>query len=104
LCGDNILKTIDGGTYVGIKELKTGPRIKISPNPATSDHVTIELNQVVMGSSIEISDIHGRILYHSSDAGTKNLIDTTPLGKGIFFVKLLVGNRVAAVEKFVITP
>ncbi|MCX6305966.1 MAG: YCF48-related protein [Bacteroidetes bacterium] len=104
LSGNNILKTTDGGTFVGVGELNNDHFFKMFPNPASPGILKIELTNIdVAALTIEISDIRGRILYTAREPGHSNTLDLSGIKRGVYFVKLIRGNSIVEVQKLVIT-
>jgi len=99
LCGNNILKTTDQGTFVSIKELNHQPGFKIFPNPSASNEVSIELTGNMQGLSVEISDMQGMILVKKNNLKRLNLLDVSQTHPGVYFVRLMQDNRIIGVGK-----
>lgn len=77
--------------FVGVAELEKSKEINVYPNPC-SDVITVD-GKV---SSVMISDLNGKILIESS----KNQIDVSSLGEGIYFVQIICGDK-KSVKKLV---
>ena len=99
LCGNNILKTTDQGTFVSIKELNQHPGFKIFPNPSASDAVSVELTGDLQGLSVEISDMQGMILVKKDNLERLNALDISQIHPGVYFVRLMKENRIIGVDK-----
>ena len=102
LSGDIILKTTDGGIFVGIKELNSSPHFTIYPNPSYSDKLNIKLlNTDFNGLSIKIFDIKGKIILKKNDLKSLGNINISNLNAGVYFVKLLKEDKIIDVKKLV---
>jgi photosystem II stability/assembly factor-like uncharacterized protein len=102
LCGNNILKTIDGGKLVGIKEIDPLRSFSIYPNPSASDAINISFsNFTPEKSSLEIVDLNGRTLLNTRVAANPQSINISGLEKGVYFINLMNGKRIIGVERFV---
>jgi photosystem II stability/assembly factor-like uncharacterized protein len=103
LCGSNILKTTDGGTFAGIGQLKSARQMNIYPNPSTSGRLSIDLpGPDLPGTVIEISDIEGRVLYHTNSLRHRNNLDVKFLESGCYVVKCIQDNCVKEIAKFIV--
>ncbi len=101
LCGNNILKTTDGGTFVSIAELDAINRFTVYPNPSNSDHLYIDMKGIdTNGLSAAISDVNGKLLL-KTDLNATAEINISQLPQGVYFIKLLKGQLILGVEKFV---
>jgi photosystem II stability/assembly factor-like uncharacterized protein len=102
LSGNNILKTTDGGTYVGVFELNHPHRVKLFPNPCTSDDLTLEVTGIdLAGLSVEISDISNRIVFATEILSITTRLDMTNFSQGMFLVKLFKDKELIDVEKLI---
>ena len=101
LCGNTILKTTDGGTFVGIEELDAINCFTVYPNPSNSDHLYLDMKSIeTEGLSAAIVDVNGKLLLKSDLNGSAE-INISQLPQGVYFIKLLKGQHVLGVEKFV---
>lgn len=102
LCGNNILKTIDGGQWVNIKYSNFEKQFKIYPNPLTSDKLFFEFNNLdKIDLTFEISDIKGMKILSKIVSTNSDFIDLSGIDKGIYFVKLLQENKIIEVHKLI---
>jgi len=93
-----ILKTSDGGWYVGLTDLLSKSNtFKIYPNP-TSTHVTIETVAVTTPTTLSISNLHRQEIITRQITEPITQIDISSLPSGIYFVRL-TGERIVQVEK-----
>lgn len=102
LSGGAILKTDNGGTYVRVNEIERKPCFYLFPNPATSDILNIELNNIdLRGLSIEICDIYGKNVQKQNNLQKSQSIDIAGNNNGVYFIKLVQGNRVIDIRKLI---
>lgn len=102
LCGDIILKTTDGGIFVGIKELNNNPDFTIYPNPSYSNELNIKLINAEFSSfSIKIFDINGKLTLKRTNLNSVEKINISNLNEGVYFVKLLKEGKIIDVKKLV---
>jgi photosystem II stability/assembly factor-like uncharacterized protein len=101
LCGDNILKTIDGGIFVSIKELDDKYDLKIYPNPAVKN-LTIDNRQFAKGvTHIAIYDACGKqVLQETNNANLITEIDMRDLKAGMYIIKLYTEDGLVSTAKF----
>ena len=100
LSGNNILKTTDGGTFVGVKELNDPKSFTISPNPPLSGTLNITLHMTDLnGLSAEISDMNGKVFISMGNLKNFNQVDVSNLNSGVYMVKLLQDHKMIAIEK-----
>jgi hypothetical protein len=66
-------------------------KLSIFPNP-TNGILTITANKDLEGSNIEISDESGRVVLSKVTCGASESFDLSSLSKGVYFVKVILGN------------
>ena len=92
-----VTRFIDGGA-IGIKENNlVNQNMKIYPNP-NSGIFTIETN---INTQICIYDVLGNLILKQTTNNTKTILDITNYKSGIYFVKVLEGNKVIAMQKII---
>jgi len=85
---------------VGIDNVNFVDRISVYPNPA-NDILNIDFkNNQTLPENILISDISGKIVYKSTPSASHEVINTSILERGVYFIKF-TGNQSNAVIKFV---
>jgi len=68
--------------------------LAISPNPAT-DKLSLKFGATVENATISILDFQGRSLLTKSATNTQlEVLDISQLSNGIYFLKVLIGNKV----------
>lgn len=95
--GGTILKTTNGGGYVGIQDHHQITNIlSISPNPSSTS--------ITIGSStkglITILNYQGKQLLHNEFTGSNQTIDISGFASGVYFVKV-IGEKEIRVGKFI---
>lgn len=75
---------------IGIDEMES-ISLHVSPNPFTS---TVFVNGTFANSTIEISDISGKIVYITSTNGTSATLDLDTLAPGTYFLKATSGQNI----------
>lgn len=88
------------GASVGIQENSLGSNVLISPNP-TNGLLNISFNTTPQNTKIELYNSIGALVLTETMANKNNTINVTDLSSGIYFMKVLEGNRVVAVKKLV---
>jgi len=101
LCGTNILKTLDGGIFVNVKENKKTSSVKMYPNPLNTGILNFE-QAFKTEIELEICDMNGKFLIKTILGDTKRSIDLSNLNNGIYLVKLFQGTRQSETKKLVI--
>jgi hypothetical protein len=102
--GDTVFVGVDGGVYkdwisdedLGIPEIRTGNKISVFPNPASSA-INIVCSQDAL---IEISNIQGQPIETLQATGNKTTIGVSTLPSGVYIIKA-VTKKGTDVEKFV---
>lgn len=84
-----------------LNQFNVSNNVKIYPNPAKDD-VVIELSIIGDNMSIEFTDVLGRTLYTTNALQAINTINTSNYVKGVYFINILVNNRIVSVKKIVI--
>ena len=84
--------TNDSLLYLSTERIKNS--IYIYPNP-TSGSFTVETKKSNLAESIDISvyDQLGRKVHQKPNAGSIEQLDLTEQGKGVYFIKIQVGNE-----------
>jgi hypothetical protein len=88
------------GASVGIKENNFGSNVLISPNP-TNGLLNISFNTIPQNTKIELYNSIGALVLTEVMTNKNNTITMSDLSSGIYFMKVLEGNRVVAVKKVV---
>lgn len=101
LCGSNILKTIDGGIFVTVKDIKVTSSVKMYPNPLNTGILNFE-NACNTETELEIRDINGKLLIKTILSDSEENINLSNLNNGIYLVKLLHGSGQSETKKLVI--
>jgi hypothetical protein len=65
--------------------------ITVFPNPASAE-VTIQLSEAVNGK-LSLYDLHGKVVYAEGFTGSKALLDTHTLSRGLYFVSVEESGR-----------
>lgn len=77
------LLMVQNGNPVSVKELDVASKVRIHPNPA-GDFVVVEVTPDLVGASISIFDLAGRVVYHSTLSGEQQHVSTSGWAKGIY--------------------
>jgi photosystem II stability/assembly factor-like uncharacterized protein len=101
LCGNNILKTTDGGVLVGIKKIEESDLIKMYPNPLSNGILNYE-NNTHTKVGLEIYDYSGKLLIKTILGNSQENINLSNLNNGIYMVKLFHGNLEYEMKKLII--
>ncbi len=81
---------------LSVTEISAPSTIRIFPNPASN---VLNISSAVnRKASIIISDITGKILMTSALTGTQKIIDISGLSYGIYFLKIIDGNKTETVK------
>jgi len=88
------------GTSVGVKEVLMSGNVLISPNP-TNGLLNINFSTMPQNTKIEIYNGIGALVLSETMSNKNNTINITDLSNGMYFMKVLEGNRVVAVKKVV---
>jgi len=92
LSGNNILKTIDGGTFVSINEFENNSSLSIYPNPAKTQ---VQINSPMCTiEQVEILDVTGKIVKRITVLDKQTTIDLKHQSKGIYFIKAITKKGV----------
>lgn len=95
---DSIKDTTGGSSIQGINQTS----ILVFPNP-TTDKFYIQLSDVVKDLSIEIYDIHGRLIKQVKSNNDKTVeISADGMGKGIYHVRCMSGDKLIVVKKVLV--
>ena len=85
----------------GLKETANST-IKVFPNPVNNDKLTISFGALIDKGTISIFDLSGKELMKSEIKSEDRMnIDVNILGKGIYFIKIFIGQQ-SFVKKIVI--
>ena len=88
------------GYTSGIKDIAVNGNVLISPNP-TNSILNICFNTVPQNTKIEVYNSIGALVLTESMSNKYNTINVSDFSSGIYFMKVLEGNRVVAVKKVV---
>ena len=88
------------GASVGIKESLISGNVLISPNP-TNGVLNISFNAIPQNAKIEVYNSIGALVLTEAMNNKNNTINLSDLNSGIYFMKVLEGNKVVAVKKVV---
>lgn len=84
------------GSLAEIKEFETN--ILVSPNPFT-DHLTVTLDQTATGSTLQLSDLSGRILLTETVSQPLLTLETAQLPKGLYLLSLMQDGKITGTQK-----
>ena len=88
------------GTSVGVKENIFSENILISPNP-TNGVLNISFSTIPQDTKIEVYNCIGALVLTEAMNNKNNTINVGELSSGMYFMKVLDGNKVVAVKKVV---
>jgi hypothetical protein len=88
------------GTSVGLNENNSDGIVLISPNP-TNGLVYITFNTIPQNTKIELYNSIGALVFAEVMGNQNNSINISDLSNGIYFMKVLEGNKVVVVKKVV---
>lgn len=88
------------GASVGVKESLMSGGMMISPNP-TNGIFNISFNTITQNTKIELYNSIGALVLTEQINNKTNTINLSDLSSGIYFMKVLEGNKVVAVKKVV---
>jgi hypothetical protein len=88
------------GASVGVKESLLNGNVLISPNP-TNGILNISFNTIPQNTKIELYNSIGALVLSETMNNKTNAINVMDLSSGIYFMKVLEGNKVVAVKKVV---
>jgi hypothetical protein len=88
------------GASVGLKESLMTGNVLISPNP-TNGLLNISFNTSPQNTKIELYNSIGALVLTEAMTNKNNAINVSDLSSGIYFMKVLEGNKVVAVKKVV---
>lgn len=74
--------------------------LSLYPNPA-STMVTLSVGELMVGSTVSIVDVNGRVVTNFEIRNSKFGIDLSTLAKGAYFVRI-VGEQATAVRKLIV--
>lgn len=87
-CAESISKSIIIDSPVGIN-VHNKAHVKISPNPA-SRHFTLETAAETGDFELQLSDVHGRIVFKRTDLlGTNHQITLPEIDRGLYIIKVI---------------
>lgn len=81
----------NGSTTMALNEKNT--EIHVFPNP-TSDYITVSINEVNRGSSIEVYNINGSLITSKVAKSTETTIDISDLSTGLYILKLVKDDQI----------
>ncbi|MCX6280886.1 MAG: YCF48-related protein [Bacteroidetes bacterium] len=96
---ETILRTTDAGltwnnAIVGTaKEQDLSSKLTIYPVPS-ADNITVEFLSTISRGIITVSDVRGEDLIRQNISGNKALLNISSLPQGLYFVKLVSGDKV----------
>lgn len=102
LCGNNILKTTDGGVFVSVKEIKESHSVKMYPNPLGCGLLHFE-SENSGKIEFEIYDTNGTLMITNKLNGSSDRVDVSKLKNGVYMVKLFDGYRQTETKKLVVS-
>jgi len=88
------------GTSVGVKEVLMSGNVLISPNP-TNGLLNINFSTMPQNTKIEIYNGIGALVFTETMSNKNNIINVSELSSGMYFMKVLEGNKVVALKKVV---
>lgn len=88
------------GASVGLKENNFSGNVLISPNP-TNGLLNIRFNSIPQNTKIELYNSIGALVLSETMSDKNNAINVSVLSSGIYFMKVIEGNKVVAVKKLV---
>lgn len=88
------------GASVGVNESLISGGMLISPNP-TNGIINISFNTVPQNTKIELYNSIGALVLLETMSNKTNIINMGELSSGIYFMKVLEGNKVVTVKKVV---
>jgi len=77
------LLMVQNGNPVSVKELDVASKVRIHPNPA-GVFVVVEVTPDLVGASISIFDLAGRVVYHSTLSGEQLRVSINGWTKGVY--------------------
>jgi hypothetical protein len=88
----------------GVNEYYNNPSISISPNPFTESAILNIANGNTANYELKILDIYGKeVMHHFIPKGENNFaIERSGLASGMYFYKLINGNKIIATGKLMI--
>jgi len=88
------------GTSVGIKESLMSGDFLISPNP-TNGLLNISFGAIPSNTKIELYNSIGALVLTEAITNKNNTVNVSDLSSGMYFMKVLEGDKVIAVQKVV---
>jgi hypothetical protein len=88
------------GASVGVKENLYNGNVLVSPNP-TNGILNISFSTIPQNTKIELYNSIGALVLAETMTIKNNTISVSDLSSGIYFLKVLEGNKVVAVKKVV---
>jgi uncharacterized delta-60 repeat protein len=88
------------GASVGVKENLYSGNVLVSPNP-TNGLLNISFNSIPQNTKIELYNSIGALVLTEPMSNKNNTINVGDLSSGVYFMKVLEGNKVVAVKKVV---
>jgi photosystem II stability/assembly factor-like uncharacterized protein len=93
---NTISVTIDGTSSINENEIHT---FNVSPNPAST---TVSINDLEIGSTIQIADMTGKIVSEKLVSSTEMTFDLNDLNNGIYFVQLANNSEITSSKKLIV--
>lgn len=100
----SVITLIYNVTPVGVQETQGASITRMYPNPA-DENTVIQLNNTTSQSStIQISDVTGRIVYTQSVNATNGslVVPCSEWGKGIYMVSVISEDRITSVQRLIV--
>ncbi|HRG01910.1 MAG TPA: T9SS type A sorting domain-containing protein [Bacteroidia bacterium] len=88
------------GASVGVREVSMSGNVLVSPNPANG-LLNISFTTIPQNTKIELYNSIGALVLTEVMSNKSNTINVGELGSGIYFMKVLEGNKVVSVRKVV---
>jgi hypothetical protein len=105
VCTENLVSAYVGADFTttdgqGIDGADMADAISLYPNPA-STMVTLRVGEQMVGSTVSIVDVNGRVVMSETLASETLTIDLGQLAKGAYFVRI-TGEQATVVRKLIV--
>ena len=105
LCTETLVSAYVGADFttpsgVGIDGADMADAISLYPNPASTT-VTLRVGEQMVGSTVSIVDVNGRVVMSETLASETLTIDLNDVAKGAYFVRL-TGEQATVVRKLIV--
>ena len=106
VCTENLVSAYVGADFTttdgqqGIDGADMADAISLYPNPA-STMVTLRVGEQMVGSTVSIVDVNGRVVMSETLASETLTIDLNDVAKGAYFVRL-TGEQATVVRKLIV--